>query len=213
MSPKVSDEHKAQRRLEILQAAKRVFKRKGYEAASMSDIVAESGLSRGGVYWYFTDKEDLLIALFEHLSEQFVQKLDDLADRYDTAWSGLEGFIEGERQAILRQAEDPDTASVIEFFVSGWRDERRRSFAITRYRQATEQIHRLIQHGVRTGEFHPRAELTVIVQGMFTFLDALQQSRFFLGPGILEVDGQIALLKDFLRFTLGVQAPTAGDTH
>ena len=102
---------------------------------------------------------------------------------------------------------------MIEFFVSGWRDERRRSFAITRYRQATDQLHRLLQHGVRTGEFHPRAELMAIVQGMFTFLDALQQSRFFLGPDILEVDGQIALVKDFLRFTLGVPSPSAGDAH
>ncbi|MNX71471.1 putative HTH-type transcriptional regulator YfiR [compost metagenome] len=209
MSPKVSDDHKEKRRLEILQAAKRVFHQKGFERATMSDIVAESGLSRGGVYWYFTDKEELIHALFEHLSEQFVLDLSQMTDRYASAWDALEAFVEENKQAVLRQADDPDTASVAEFFVSGWRDERRRNLTIARYRGASEQLHQLVLHGVKTGEFRPQVDLAVIVQGIFTNLDALQQSRFFLGPDVLDVEGQFALLKTFLRFCLGLDTKGA----
>ncbi|MNT26176.1 putative HTH-type transcriptional regulator YfiR [compost metagenome] len=212
--PKVSDQHKEQRRLEILQAAKRVFKRKGYERATMSDIVSESGLSRGGVYWHFSDKEALLTALFEHLSQQLVQDVSSLAQRHPSAWSALEAFIEGSKQDVLRQSDDPDAASVVEFFVSGWRDENRRRFAVGRYQQGTEQLRLLVQHGVESGEFRPRVEPMTIVQGMVSFLDALHQSTFFLGPGILDIEGHIALVKDFLRYSLGIQAsPPEGLPH
>lgn len=214
MSPKVSVHHKEQRRLEILQAAKRVFKRKGFERATMSDIVSESGLSRGGVYWHFPDKEALLAALFEHLSQQMVHDMSGLAQRHASAWSALEAFIEESKQDVLQQADDPDAASVVEFFVSGWRDENRRLLAISRYQQGTEQLRHLLQHGVETGEFRPRVELPNIVQSMVTFLDALHQSTFFLGPGILDIDAQISLVKDFLRFALGIQAAhLEGSSH
>jgi len=43
MSPKVSAEYKANRKSELLQAAKRVFIRKGYSQATMQDIMSWTG--------------------------------------------------------------------------------------------------------------------------------------------------------------------------
>ena len=51
------------RRAQILRAAATVFARRGYHRARMDDIVAESGLSKGSLYWYFTSKEELATAL------------------------------------------------------------------------------------------------------------------------------------------------------
>src|SRR3569623_428192 len=43
----------------ILDGAKRCFLQVGFEAASMNDITAEAGVSKGTLYVYFKDKEDL----------------------------------------------------------------------------------------------------------------------------------------------------------
>jgi AcrR family transcriptional regulator len=51
--------HDPVKREQILQAAKRCFIRDGFEAASMNDITAEAGVSKGTLYVYFADKEDL----------------------------------------------------------------------------------------------------------------------------------------------------------
>ncbi len=61
--PKVTDEHLAMRRREILAAALRRFSRQGFHRTTMQDIVDESGLSPGGVYRYFKSKDDLIEAL------------------------------------------------------------------------------------------------------------------------------------------------------
>jgi AcrR family transcriptional regulator len=58
--PRVSPEHRAAQRRRILDAARRCFVREGFHATSMQDILAEAGLSAGGVYVYFKSKEEIV---------------------------------------------------------------------------------------------------------------------------------------------------------
>jgi AcrR family transcriptional regulator len=58
--PKISDEHRENRRAEITQAALRCFTRSGYQQTSMADIISESGLSAGAIYSYFPSKKELI---------------------------------------------------------------------------------------------------------------------------------------------------------
>jgi AcrR family transcriptional regulator len=63
--PKVSQEHRDARRAQILSAAKRCFLRDGFQATSMQDLFAESGLSAGSFYRYFANKDDVILAIAE----------------------------------------------------------------------------------------------------------------------------------------------------
>ncbi|MFI2649299.1 MULTISPECIES: TetR/AcrR family transcriptional regulator [Micromonospora] len=61
--PRVSDEHLAARRQQILDAARRCFRRDGFHNTSMQDVIKEAGLSVGAVYRYFPSKNDLITAI------------------------------------------------------------------------------------------------------------------------------------------------------
>jgi AcrR family transcriptional regulator len=50
---------------ELLEAALRVFARRGYGQAGVDEIAAEAGYSKGALYWHFSGKEELLMALLE----------------------------------------------------------------------------------------------------------------------------------------------------
>jgi AcrR family transcriptional regulator len=52
---------------QLLAAASRVFARAGYHGASMNEIAAEAGFSKGALYWNFASKEDLFFALLDEL--------------------------------------------------------------------------------------------------------------------------------------------------
>lgn len=56
-----------------LAAASTVFSRDGYSDATMSGVAEEAGVSLGGVYRYFTDKDDLFMAAIQGLHEQLYQ--------------------------------------------------------------------------------------------------------------------------------------------
>ncbi|WP_428243311.1 TetR/AcrR family transcriptional regulator [Gynuella sp.] len=53
------------KRMQIMDGARQVFMRMGYDAASMNDITREAGVSKGTIYVYFQNKEDLFSALVE----------------------------------------------------------------------------------------------------------------------------------------------------
>ena len=61
--PKVTDEHVAARRRQILSAALRCFAREGFHRTTMQDIFRESDLSPGAVYSYFKGKDELTFAI------------------------------------------------------------------------------------------------------------------------------------------------------
>jgi AcrR family transcriptional regulator len=75
--PRVSDDHLAARRSQVLSAALRCFARDGFHATSMRDVVRESGLSAGAVYRYFPSKDELVAAAVEPILDQLTAALDD----------------------------------------------------------------------------------------------------------------------------------------
>jgi AcrR family transcriptional regulator len=68
--PKVSEEHLANRRQQILDAAANCFARNGFHRTSMQDIVRESGVSAGLVYRYFAGKDDMIVAIVQDWHEK-----------------------------------------------------------------------------------------------------------------------------------------------
>ncbi len=74
-----------EKRRRILQAAVRVFARKGYFAAKVAEIAAKAGVADGTIYLYFRNKEDLLVSLFDevmaaHLTSVRAEASQDVAE-------------------------------------------------------------------------------------------------------------------------------------
>jgi AcrR family transcriptional regulator len=59
--PKVTEQYRVAKRREIADAAMRVFRRKGFHAASMAEIIAESGLSAGAIYGHYKSKSEIVL--------------------------------------------------------------------------------------------------------------------------------------------------------
>lgn len=67
---------KAARRAKILEAARRLFAREGYHAATVPAIVAEAASSVGSFYFYFQDKEDVFAAVLEDFGVRLAEFLN-----------------------------------------------------------------------------------------------------------------------------------------
>ena len=61
---------KEERKSQIMEAAMKVFTRKGYANARVDDIVDSSGLSKGAIYHHYDGKKDIFLALIEHWETQ-----------------------------------------------------------------------------------------------------------------------------------------------
>ncbi|WP_406022220.1 TetR/AcrR family transcriptional regulator [Nocardioides sp. NBC_00850] len=63
--PKISEEHRAEKRQQIIAATLRCVERDGFHKTTMAAVVKESGLSAGSVYTYFRGKNDIIRAIAE----------------------------------------------------------------------------------------------------------------------------------------------------
>ena len=71
------------RRKQLLDAATTVFARKGYWAASISDIIQVADVARGSFYRYFRSKQEIFVAIVDQFREQerlLVEQLDELTE-------------------------------------------------------------------------------------------------------------------------------------
>lgn len=98
--PRVSAEHLAARREQIIDAAMSRFAVNGFQATGMADVIAASGLSAGAVYRYFTSKDELIEAIADRVLNEIASRLDAGLTRPEgiepaaAVWIALEAFEE-----------------------------------------------------------------------------------------------------------------------
>ncbi|MEO8607247.1 MAG: TetR/AcrR family transcriptional regulator [Chloroflexota bacterium] len=66
----------------IIQRAAAVFNQRGYFGTSIADLVAETGLERGGIYNHFDNKDDLALAAFDYAVKTLGERLQAGFDRH-----------------------------------------------------------------------------------------------------------------------------------
>ena len=64
------------RQHELVATAARLFAQRGYQATSMADLTAATGLAAGGLYHYIGSKERLLVAVLDDLMEPLLERAE-----------------------------------------------------------------------------------------------------------------------------------------
>jgi AcrR family transcriptional regulator len=97
---------------ELMTAALRVFARRGFRDAGVDEIAAEAGYSKGALYWHFSGKEELLMALLEERvdasTREMVALLESAPPEQDMSLEGTLEFarrIKTDRDAMLVERE------------------------------------------------------------------------------------------------------------
>lgn len=107
-----ADERKQQRsrrtRRELLDAARRVFARDGFELARLQEIATLAGKTRGAFYDHFKDKEDVFFAIFEEDLARDEQRLNKRMrsaagheERFEAIVDHLAGLAEDRSRLLL----------------------------------------------------------------------------------------------------------------
>lgn len=74
-------------REQVLAQAAALFNQHGYHGASISDVMAATGLKKGGIYRHFASKDELALAAFAYA-------VDRMQERFDEALAGKVGALE-----------------------------------------------------------------------------------------------------------------------
>lgn len=146
--PDVSEERKNQ----ILDAATQVFMQKGFDKARMDDIVEETGLSKGTLYWYFKSKYDIIISIldriFQHAFDQFdSQQKDSELSASEALWQFSEEAIQDYKKMLSLMP------VAYEFLALAFRNKVVQKVLKRYFNRYMEILVPIIQRGIDSGEF------------------------------------------------------------
>ena len=86
-------ESKPVRRAQLLKAARKVFRAKGYDGATVSEIVREAGVAQGTFYLYFPSKKNAAVSLVDGLMETMAQAVATAVESRTSFEGRLESMI------------------------------------------------------------------------------------------------------------------------
>src|SRR3954454_2403116 len=99
----------AANRAKLISAAREAFATQGYAAASMDELTASVGLTRGALYHNFEDKKGLLWAVVEQIDREMAERLRSIREQAPTLWQGL--LAEG--SAYIEMAVEPEIQRIM----------------------------------------------------------------------------------------------------
>ena len=96
-------ERQEQTREQVIEAAARVFARRGYHRATVDEIASEAGFTIGALYSNFSGKEELFMAIADRQTQARVAEIEAIADgdrgrgrRAPRPPSSIRGFLEAD---------------------------------------------------------------------------------------------------------------------
>ena len=163
-------ENQVQTRKRLLDAGLEVFSRRGYYAASVDEIAAEAGFSKGAVYSNFSSKEDLFLALIDR---RFTRDAREYPGIINFMADGLQSEKEPDFKKFVMRDRTWNIL-MLEFFLYAMRDETNREKLAARL----EQLRKVMEENLA-------ASYTKLGRKPLLPIKDLPWSIFSLGVGMM----------------------------
>lgn len=156
------EERIKQRQTQILDAARACVKDEGFHAATISRIGAVAGMSKGHIYKYYENKEEIMIALIEHDMTEFMLLISQLGQAEER---GLESLISSFVRELPVILESDRTALWLEVQAEAARNPRVKEMAVKAANYFRETIRKIIEPvlvGPMKNELDIRVEMLLL---------------------------------------------------
>lgn len=192
------EERREETRGELIAAAARAFARHGYHGASLEQIARDAGYSTGAIYWHFSGKEDLFLAVYEAYAAARAREFDDIhAHAQGSTGQRARAYAD---QWMARLSRDPDFLVLsVEFLVHAWRNPPLREAFSHRVAAGRLVLARILEEEAQSGAF----DLPMPAEDMAT---ALREMGSGLGLAkLIDADGvPDTLFGDFIEMLFNV---------
>ncbi len=138
-------------RQEILEAAKRVFAKKGFHAATVDEIAQEADFSKGAVYVHFANKEDLFFSLIREKTDKLGERLEEIIHGPDDLETKLRKFVKAYLDSFDQDREFFQIIAVEHPRLTAETQDRLRLRLRGRYLKTLQLVDEMMQEGIQQG--------------------------------------------------------------
>nr|HID13423.1 TetR/AcrR family transcriptional regulator [Anaerolineae bacterium] len=186
-------QRKAEREVQLLEVATRLFKEKGFHNTSMQDLADALGVQKASLYYYIESKEELLRRLLERGSQLLGAQIDEIYAADLPPAEKLRRVLENHATTVM---EHLDLVSV---YVQEYRSlSPQRLEEVLKERKHYERVLRqILEDGIASGDFRP-VNVKMAVLGVLGMLNWTHQ--WFSPDGELSPREIAAILADLALY-------------
>lgn len=160
----------------ILTLAFPLFARSGFDGVSMREVAAVVGVTPAALYYHYSDKEDLYLALVSHAFNGGVSNLLGDISQSDDPWVRLEAFVTGFTHLLAREQ---DLQRLMQWVLLDTDQARSQRLAAGVFEPFYQAVSGLLREICQVDDAHP---MLVSVFGMLVFpFESAQVTRFLPG--------------------------------
>ncbi|MCU0285667.1 MAG: TetR family transcriptional regulator [Acidobacteria bacterium] len=169
----------------VLDAALKVFSRKGFSQATLEEVAHEAGLTRGAIYWHFKNKNEMFGAVLEVLYEKSRERVIKVLQSEQSPLLKIRQLI-GE---FLRIISNEDEFRIIEeFHMLKFQKTKEVKELCKQHQEKMTQmradIQALIIEGIASGDFDNRLDPTITTWALISYLAGMKTAWL---SGIAEI--------------------------
>lgn len=178
---------------DILGAAREVFREKGYDDTSITEIAARAGLVEGSIYRFFESKRHLLIRVVELWYEEVLADYDQQLAGVRGVWNRLRFMVWHHLKSIH---ENPELVSLFFRHIRVSPDYVN-STVYDLNRRYTNHIVEIVQSGIASGELWPEVSTTIIRDLIYGCIEH-HTWRYVAGTGEFNPDSAADMITDMV---------------
>lgn len=196
----------------IMSAALDEFAEKDYESASLNRIILKANISKGSMYHYFHNKEDLFLYLLEQVMEEKKTFLQAALQRLDQPVSALDIFetLSLQLDVAVRFARENPRYHMLNTHLQNMRESPLKDRIWGRFNEEFDRyIEAMVDHALSAGEIRAGLEKTFVMRilrfVLLSFTDIYPDYRELLQKKDDEIFSEMKQLVDFIKH--GLQGP------
>lgn len=138
----------------LLEATRKIIATEGFGATTMERVASEAGITKGAIYLYFRDKDQMIMAALEEIASKMLQEIESALDPEALPWERLCQVVRAQMESMEAHKDVLRTVLLLRWLL-GDRQERKKWTRLLRYRERhLEGIKAILDEGVRLGTFH-----------------------------------------------------------
>ena len=181
-------ERSLQKKRLILEKAKEVFVEKGFRSVTMKDIVDACEISRGGLYLYYADTEEIFLEVLAAESEKTDDVFTENVGENATAAEILAVFLKEQKKEILGSRKTLAAAAYEYAFANP-----KSAVLKKRFNKGVTVLEKLIKMGAASGEFYD-VDARIAAKNVMYVLEGLKIASVTMGISGETIDHELYLL-------------------
>ncbi len=139
----------------LLEATRKVLANEGFEAVTMERVAHEAGITKGGIYLYFRNKDQMIFTALEEIASEMMQEIETRLDPAAHPWERLCQVVSAQLDSMERHKDVLRTLLLIRWVMSNSR-QRKKWQRLLKYRHRhLERIRQILEDGLKQKAFSP----------------------------------------------------------